>query len=170
MSTEASSLSYSPEQVIGEILDIEPAALFDKDGHGTAQLDGARLHLQIHSREDAKVLVLMADLGALPIEKRAESYRWMLIENSGWRDLAGGALCTDESGDHAWLRLRLDLDTLEAGIVSEWIEAFAGAAEAWARRVAAPDSLPEALDGGDTDPRRAMLRQDFLGFVPFNLA
>lgn len=170
MAAEVSSLSYSLEQVISVTFDIEPTEVFKKNGYGMVQLDGAVLHMKLYQTEEGNVLLLMADLGMLPSKKQTEYYRWMLIENSGWIDIAGGALCTDESGDHALLRLQLDLNTLEAQILVQWLEAFVDAAEAWAERVSAPDSLPEASNAGGTDPRQAIPQQDFPGFLPFNLA
>lgn len=170
MPAEVSSLPYYPQQVIGEAFDLEPDALFNKEGHGVVQLNGPLLHMQIYRQEGANVLLLMADLGTLATDIRAEYHQLMLIANSGWRDLAGGALCTNDTGAQALLRLRLDLDTLAAETLVQWVEAFVVAAEAWAERIAVSNSSTGVPDASDAMPRPTTLPQDFPGFLPFNLA
>lgn len=141
MNAAASSPPYSPQQVLAQAFDLEPALLFSETGQGQIQLDGALLHLQLY-QDHANVLLLMADLGQLPRGDRSGIYQQMLVANSGWSALAGGALCTNESGEHALLRLRLDLNTLGSEKLTHWLTAFVTAAEHWAAqlRSAAPGS------------------------------
>lgn len=145
MIPSASSLPYSPLQIIGQAVGLDPAQLFDEEAQAQVELDGALLHLQLHQQEDANVLVLLADLGRLPNKDRQAAHQRMLVANSGWRDLAGGALCTNETGERALLRLRLDLNTLSAEVLTQWLMAFVVAAESWAERLltAAPINTPE---------------------------
>lgn len=137
MNDVAPSPPYSPRQVLAQAFGLDPALLFDKAGQGRIQLDGALLHLQLY-QEDANVLLLMADLGQLPVNDRRGIHQQMLVANSGWSALAGGALCTDESGERAFLRLRLDLNALNSEILTHWLTAFVTAAEHWAAQLAAP--------------------------------
>ncbi len=137
MNAVASSQPYSPRQVLAEAFGLDPALLFDEAGQGRIQLDGALLHLQLY-QEDANVLLLMADLGQLPVNDRRGIHQQMLVANSGWSALAGGALCTNESGESAFLRLRLDLNALNSEILTHWLTAFVTAAEHWAAQLAAP--------------------------------
>ena len=134
MNAAASSPPYSPQQVLAQAFDLEPALLFSETGQGQIQLDGALLHLQLY-QDHANVLLLMADLGQLPRGDRSGIYQQMLVANSGWSALAGGALCTNESGEHALLRLRLDLNTLGSEILTQWLTAFVTAAEHWAAQL-----------------------------------
>lgn len=92
-----------------------------------------------------QTLNLLADLGRLPNKDRQAAHQRMLVANSGWRDLAGGTLCTNETGERALLRLRLDLNTLSAEVLTQWLMAFVVAAESWAERLltAAPINTPE---------------------------
>ena len=136
MNATASPQPYSPQQVLADAFGLDPALLFNASGLGQIQLDGALLHLQLY-QEDANVLLLMADLGQLPATARRGLYQQMLVANSGWSALAGGALCTNESGEHALLRLRLDLNTLGSEKLSHWLTAFVTAAEHWAAQLAA---------------------------------
>ena len=136
--------------------------LEDGDGLGT----GYVMRRVIAEVSPAKILAdpppsLLADLGRLPNPGRQEAQQLMLVANSGWRDLAGGALCTNESGERALLRLRLDLNTLSAEVLTQWLTAFVVAAETWAERLAAPAS--PAAD-------KAIMPRDFPGMSPFNLA
>lgn len=131
MNSTASTRPYSPQQVIGQAFGLDPGLLFDEEGQGQIQLEGALLHLQLY-QNDANVLLLMADLGQLPVDDRRGIYQQMLVANSGWRELAGGALCTNETGERALLRLRLDLNALDSEILTHWIAAFVAAAEHWA--------------------------------------
>lgn len=135
MTSVDSPLPYSPQQVIGQAFGIDPELLFGPEGHGQVQLDGALLHLQVYQQEAAHVLLLLADLGPLPQQGRAEMHQRMLVANSGWRELAGGALCTNGSSDRAHLRLRLDLKTLTVEVLQQWLTAFVVAAEDWAERL-----------------------------------
>jgi len=167
MDPAASSLPYSPQQVISQAFDFDPAELFAEQDQGQVQLDGALLYIKLYQQEESNVLLLMADLGFLPTEQRTAYYQMMLVANSGWRDLAGGALCTDDSGDQAFLRLRLDLDTLGAEMLAQWLAAFVFAAEAWAMRFAATDSPAEAAAEA---PELIPQPQDFLGLALFNRA
>lgn len=163
MPSDTVPLTYSPAQIIGQTFGLDPALLFDAQGQGLVQLDGAVLHLQIYQKEGANVLVLLADLGPLPREKRLAHYQLLLAANSGWRELAGGALCTDETGERAWLRLRLDLNTLAAKVLGQWLTALVQAAEAWAVRLGTP--------AAPATPPRAMptVPPGFFGSHPFQL-
>ncbi len=161
MNPVVSPLPYSPQSIIGQAFALDPAQLFNEQAHGQVQLDAALLHLQVYQQDSANVLLLLADLGRLPNPGRQEAQQLMLVANSGWRDLAGGALCTNESGERALLRLRLDLNTLSAEVLTQWLTAFVVAAETWAERLAAPTS-PAA--------NTATMPRDFPGMSPFNLA
>ena len=163
-------LTYSPQQVIGKAFNLDPAELFAEENRGVIQLGSSILHMQLHLQDEDRILVLMADLGALPARQRNDHYQRMLVANSGWRDLAGGTLCTNDSGDRAHLRLRLDLNTLGGETLAQWTEAFAVAAEDWAKRIAAPDvrNVPNEAPAPTSE---FMTRpQDFSGFSPFNRA
>lgn len=135
MNATALLQAYSPPQVLADAFGLDPSLLFNATGQGQIQLDGALLHLQLY-QEDANVLLLMADLGQLPANDRRGLYQQMLVANSGWSALAGGALCTNESGEHALLRLRLDLNTLGSEKLIHWLSAFVTAAEHWAAQLA----------------------------------
>ncbi|MEG1768720.1 MAG: type III secretion system chaperone [Comamonas sp.] len=137
MNSTASTRPYSPQQVIGQAFGLDPDLLFDEEDQGQIQLEGALLHLQLY-QEDANVLLLMADLGQLPVNDRRGIHQQMLVANSGWSALAGGALCTNESGERALLRLRLDLNALNSEILTHWLTAFVTAAEHWAAQLTAP--------------------------------
>jgi len=149
MNAVASSQPYSPQQVLAQAFDLEPALLFSETGQGQIQLDGALLHLQLY-QENANVLLLMADLGQLPANDRRVIYQQMLVANSGWSALAGGALCTNESGERALLRLRLDLNTLDSEKLTHWLTAFVTAAEHWAAQLGAASPVPEQRAGAIT--------------------
>lgn len=162
MTSADSPLPYSPQQVIGQAFGLDPDLLFSPEGHGQVQLDGALLHLQVYQQEAAHVLLLLADLGPLPQRGRSEIHQLMLVANSGWRELAGGALCTNESGDRGHLRLRLDLRTLQADVLGQWLTAFVAATESWAQRLAT------AAPTLDTSGAASMfLPQDYLGIHSF---
>lgn len=162
MPADHAPLPYSPTQIIAQTFGLDAALLFDDEAQGRIQLDGAVLHLQVYQKEAANVLLLLADLGPLARENRLALYQLLLAANSGWRELAGGALCTDETGERAWLRLRLDLNTLTAEVLDRWLTALVQAAEAWARRLAMPPAaanqpvpepeLPPALFGNHSYP------------------
>ncbi|MBS7778665.1 type III secretion system chaperone [Acidovorax sp. CCYZU-2555] len=146
MNAIAPSQPYSPQEVLAQAFGLDQALLFDEAGQGRIQLDGALLHLQLY-QEDANVLLLMADLGQLPVNDRHALHQQMLVANSGWSALAGGALCTNESGERALLRLRLDLNALNSEILTHWLTAFVTAAEHWAALLAAPaQAAPPSAD------------------------
>lgn len=134
MNAAASSPPYSPQHVLAQAFGLDPALLINENGQGQVQLNGALLHLQLYQGH-GNVLLLMADLGRLPRGDRSGIYQQMLVANSGWSALAGGALCTNESGEHALLRLRLDLNTLGSEILTQWLTAFVTAAEHWAAQL-----------------------------------
>lgn len=166
MNPAASLLSYSPQQVISQAFNFDAAALFAEDDQGQVQLNGALLYIKIYHQETSNVLLLMAHLGLLPTQHRSAYYQMMLVGNSSGHDLAGGALCTDESGDQAILRRRLDLNTLSAEKLVQWLSAFVTAAETWAERVA---PLPSQTNTPDIDV--GFVRpQELLGLFPFNRA
>jgi hypothetical protein len=167
MDAAVSSLTYSPEQVIGKAFDLDPAKLFVEANQAAVELGSAMLYIQMHLQGKDRMVVLVADLGPLPATQRNDLHQQMLVANNSWRDLAGGALCTDDSGERAFLRLQLDLDTLDGESLAQWTGAFAVAAVAWAKRVAAAVSPPEThapLPEFMSPPR------DFPGFSPFNRA
>ncbi len=165
MTAVDSLLPYSPQQVIGQAFGLDPDLLFDPEGHGLIQLDGALLHLQVYQQETTYVLLLLADLGPVPQRGRSEIHQLMLVANSGWRELAGGALCTNESGDRAHLRLRLDLKTINAEVLEQWLTAFVAASENWAQRLGTPASHLDTAGAALT-----LSPQDYLDILPFQKA
>lgn len=166
MNPAAASLPYAPRQVISQAFGFDCAELFAEPDQGQVQLQGALLLIKLYHQEKSDVLLLMADLGLLPTQHRSAYCQMLLVANSGWRDLAGGALCTDESGERAMLRLRLDLRALSAEQLPRSLAVFVAAAEAWAARLA-----PVSCEVNAPDPGIEFVRPpELVGLFPFNRA
>lgn len=163
-------LAYAPRDILAQALGFDTPALFGDDGHASVQLNGARLHLQHYHEDNVDGLLLFAELGTLPSSVQAQAHRLMLLANTGWREVAGGALGTDESGAQAILRLRLDLFQYSAEDLVQWLYAFIDVSEHWAEQLAALTEEPvQQLPSADAQPDHPQTFEA-PGTLPFNLA
>ena len=122
------------QAVLAEALGLDELS-FDENSHAVVAMDGGFLHLQMIDEEEAQVLVLVADLGAIGTDP--EIQQTLLIGNLSWRDVAGGALALDPEGRNALLVVRLDLAALNEAALAQRLYATIDAAERWTAELAA---------------------------------
>ena len=129
-------------QLASERLGVE---IEDAGGAAGVEIDGAPVVLQ----DAGDLLLLRADLGAIPAEGREAVLAAAMEANWLYQGTGGATLALDPAGGGLGLQKYTWLDRLDAGAAFETIERFAATAAFWRRTLSdfvAPSAPAEEPD------------------------